>query len=277
MGAALAGLRPTAGPPVLVLSLPRSGSSWVGETLGFAPDALYLREPISQGDPLFARLGTVFTPGDHPEALARQRVLADRAFAGIPAFGPEIVRFPERWGWRDRPGRRVVVKEVNPLAGAWYAARYRPRIVFLVRHPVAVALSWSRKGWIDERPESWAAQARLQAESLRRATAGLADHPALRVVAYEDLCADPEGEFRELFAFAELSWTDATAAYVEGHTRRREAGDVFGTSRPSRLMPAAWRGRVGDHLVAAVRRGFESVPLPWYREDSDWSAAQVAA
>ena len=32
-------------PPVLVVSLPRSGSSWVGEVLGAAPDAMYLREP----------------------------------------------------------------------------------------------------------------------------------------------------------------------------------------------------------------------------------------
>jgi hypothetical protein len=273
----MARVRPVGGPPVLVLSLPRSGSSWVGETLGFAPEALYLREPMSQGDPLFRRLGTVFAPGDSAELLARHRTLADRAFAGLPAFGPEIVRFPDRWAWRDRPGRRVVIKEVNPLAGPWYAARYRPRLVFLVRHPVAVARSWARKGWIAERPDAWAAQGRFQAQSLARSLAGLADHDAMRVVTYESLCADPEGGFRALFEFTGLSWTGAVAAYVAGHTEREVPADVFGTSRPSRLMPAAWRGRVDPHLVAALRDGFDAVPLPWYRDPAAWAADAPAA
>ena len=35
-------------PATLILSLPRSGSSWVGEILGSAANALYLREPITQ-------------------------------------------------------------------------------------------------------------------------------------------------------------------------------------------------------------------------------------
>jgi hypothetical protein len=35
-------------PSILVLSLPRSGSSWVGETLGVADDAMYLREPMNK-------------------------------------------------------------------------------------------------------------------------------------------------------------------------------------------------------------------------------------
>ena len=34
-------------PSVLILSFPRSGSSWVGKTLGRASNALYMREPIN--------------------------------------------------------------------------------------------------------------------------------------------------------------------------------------------------------------------------------------
>ena len=33
--------------PILVLSMPRSGSSWVGATLGDAKNAAYLREPLT--------------------------------------------------------------------------------------------------------------------------------------------------------------------------------------------------------------------------------------
>ncbi len=278
LSASLARLRPTAGPPVLVLSLPRSGSSWVGETLGFAPDALYLREPLSQGDPLFRRLGTVFSLEDRPDLIARHRTLADRAFAGCPSFPPEIVRFPDRWSWRDRPGRRVVVKEVNPLAGPWYASRYRPRVVFLVRHPVAVALSWSRKGWLDDRPDSWASHGRFQAETLQQAMAGLdARRDQMQTLQYETVCANPLRAFQSLYQFVGLTWTEAVASYVESHTGRLEPTDVFGTTRPSRLMPSSWRGRVAPELISAVRSGFGSIALPWYRSEADWSSAASAA
>src|SRR5437016_2265272 len=59
---------PPAGPAVVVLSLPRSGSSWVGQTLGLAPEAAYLREPLDQ---LFLARGGrdalhVFKPGHPP-------------------------------------------------------------------------------------------------------------------------------------------------------------------------------------------------------------------
>src|SRR4051794_38244039 len=67
-------------PAVLILSLPRSGSSWVGSLLGRAPDALYLREPVSQSDPGINHL-IVFDPSDHPELEGTFRRLADRAFA----------------------------------------------------------------------------------------------------------------------------------------------------------------------------------------------------
>ena len=36
-------------PAILLLSYPRSGSSWAGKVLGLSPDVAYLREPINQG------------------------------------------------------------------------------------------------------------------------------------------------------------------------------------------------------------------------------------
>jgi hypothetical protein len=51
----LAGIFKIPGPPILVVSLPRSASSWGGEILGNAKNAAYLREPITQTH--FARGG----------------------------------------------------------------------------------------------------------------------------------------------------------------------------------------------------------------------------
>src|SRR5438132_1692356 len=72
-------------PSVLVLSMARSGSSWVGGMLGCAPDAAYLREPVTQSDTLFYRKGGIF-PLDEPEVEAAYRRQADKAFQGWPEF-----------------------------------------------------------------------------------------------------------------------------------------------------------------------------------------------
>src|SRR3990170_2276289 len=104
---------PTLRPPLLLLAFPRSGSSWVGEILGSAKNALYLREPLSQGlNVRNGRRGTVTLQVD--AAYGRDM---DRAFLGLPTFPRHVVLFPKQWNLRGRPAARVVIKEVNPLGG----------------------------------------------------------------------------------------------------------------------------------------------------------------
>src|SRR5205085_2708995 len=95
--------------PVLVLSLPRSGSSWVGNVLGCAPDAIYLREPVTQSDPSFYMKGTVFRI-DRGVKPTYER-LADRAFAGDAEFPDKVRIYENQWEPGAAEGRRVVVKE----------------------------------------------------------------------------------------------------------------------------------------------------------------------
>jgi hypothetical protein len=114
----LARLLPFQPPTVLVLSFPRSGSSWVGGTLGRAANAAYLREPINQvlkkAQP---KRVTVFpVEAEAPDPAYPQPALG--AFAGLPTFAPHVVRWPAQWRLLDRPRRRLVIKEVNPMAPA---------------------------------------------------------------------------------------------------------------------------------------------------------------
>ena len=258
-------------PAVLLLSLPRSGSSWAGEALGCAADALYLREPVTQGDRLFHDLGTVFVI-DRPDLDSRYRQLANKAYAGLPDFDQSVVRFPGAWEPTRRSTRRVVIKEVNPLACGWHIDHYAPRVVLLVRHPAAVALSWQRKGWLAPNEKSWAANGEVQGRALRAALDALSRHAAHRIIAYEDLCTDPIGVFKSVYAFAGLSWDVRAEQFI--HERTVADGTQWDTSRNSQTMIHRWRTQVVPSHVNALHHTFAEFDLPWYRSPFDWDCAE---
>lgn len=249
-------LRPCS-PPVLILSLPRSGSSWVGSLLGSAPDALYLREPLTQSDPAITAW-VVFDFADHPELEAPCRRLADRAFLSLPDFKDVVVYDPAQWSLRGRRRRRLVVKEVNPRACAWYVSRYRPRVIFLLRHPAAVAWSSRKHGWIGPSPEDWRIRGRESGDALCQARDALKNYPACETVHYESLCHDPLGGFRRLYDFAGLTWTDTVADMISRG------------SRASKTRTDAWRVEAPPENVTALRVGYNASDAPWYRADDEW-------
>ncbi|MGF1475805.1 MAG: sulfotransferase [Geminicoccaceae bacterium] len=263
---------PTLSPSVLVLSLPRSGSSWVGDVLG-SGEALYLREPVTQSYRREVPGTATVIPIDAQSPDPVYKRFADLAFAGIPRFTASIVDAADNWSLDARTGRRLVIKEVNPLACAWYIEAYRPRIVFLLRHPAAVALSYRKLGWeqLDQdRTVAWEAFGRRQSFALREAHRALSVYDDKCFVDYDDLCRNPVEGFRALFGFAGLTLSSA----IENGIRRRSAGgdrsDTYGTSRDSASMIDSWRKRVAEPELRALRAGFASYDLPWFQDDRRW-------
>lgn len=256
-------------PPILVLSFPRSGSSWVGETLGTATNACYLREPVTQGNVTLVDKGSVFS-FDTRQTEANYRKLADKAFLGWPDFGSDIALFPDQWRLRQRRQRFVVIKEINPFAIHWYLRLYQPRLIFIVRHPAAVASSFHRLGWIGAEPGAWAENARLQGQALRVALDALEHYPACIILFYETLCADPSSHFERLCAFTGLLWDDWLKAFVRQTTREGDENDPWQITRNSRRMIDSWRDKVTAEQLAAVKNSYRQFDLPWYQNDADW-------
>jgi len=93
-------------PSLLVISLPRSGSSWVGEVLGNASNSLYLREPLTQSR---RAMGGQFGPFEvlKNSPPYRYKRFADHAFMAFPAFRDHIVKYSHQWFLKDRCNRRV--------------------------------------------------------------------------------------------------------------------------------------------------------------------------
>lgn len=276
------------GRPVLVVSLPRSGSSWVGDVLAAAPDVLYLREPFTQAlladddheGPAFADVEVVGVP------TAYRAALADVA-AAVPSFAGSVVADPSRWTLRARRSSRLLVKEVNPLAIGWFVDVLDPVVVYLVRHPAAVAASFARLGWAavlerrlgEERTRAltdgvdrgwWEDLGTLQGHLLSSVLSDLDGRPDVHVVRYEDLCLGPAG-FESLFTAIGLSWTPSVADHAQRRSETRGDRDrPYTVDRVSLDMISAWREEVSTSDLAALRGAFMAQGPLWYTADADW-------
>jgi hypothetical protein len=260
--------------------MPRSGTTWVGRTLGDAPNALYFNEPVSEVHVAEQNRATFFEvdPDNPPPSYVWPLRFAA---AGVPSFGPSTT---DSVGLFARLGKRVVIKEVNPLAIEFYVRALSPTLVYIVRHPAAVAVSLQERGWgwdgiyeqrflsstvLPEVPANfWGRIGAIQGLALRMATSVTA------LVAYEDVCAHPFACFRDLYDVCGLRWTDAVAASLRasiGGDITRGADDPKGTTRNTAAMADAWRARISPADLADVRAGWEATNPSRHTDDADWA------
>ncbi|MFC4534247.1 sulfotransferase family protein [Sphaerisporangium dianthi] len=137
--------------------------------------------------------------------------------------------------------RRALLDDPFALFSAgWFAERLGCRVVLLVRDPASLVASWRRLGWtihpheLLEQPlllrdhpvverlrplagsgDHIAKIAALWAVAREVAEELCAAHPAIRVVSYERLAADPLAGYRDLYAWCGLPWTAVAARHVE--------------------------------------------------------------
>lgn len=270
----------TAEPTILIISLPRSGSSWVGEILGSAENALYLREPLTQSNKEAIIKGTVFEIDPENPPLSYE-CSAKKAFIGLPYFGINIVNNPMRWiSLLQRGKRHIVIKEVNPLALMWLIRSFSPRVIFLVRHPAAVAISFHNLGWIqtnksydlssfcrennsntkiDEDKNFWSRIGFFQGYVLKMAMLALKGYPDHKVVLYEDLCSSPLVTFHDLFDFADLSWNIKIEKFIKKRTENQTVypKDLpFSTTRNSKIQIDSWKNKISDENLRKLRDSY---------------------
>lgn len=186
---------------VLVVGLPRGGTTWIGRALGSCDGAVYVHEPdgvhdefayraivrdglehhpdLRPGDgaPEYERLwGGVFAGGARAAGL-RGRV-ARRAFASVDGAKRARARragtfpWPLRVALRTASPRRaapraaaVVAKSVNAaLAVEWIHDRFDPRVVVVRRDVRNVVASWLSIGFGAPGPGFYAALRRVARE-----------------------------------------------------------------------------------------------------------------
>lgn len=277
----------TACPPIqstsLLISFPRSGSSWIGSILGQTENALYLREPATTQHMLTSKHAiSVFDSKNEKKKYQYQEIVKGVLKVDIP-FAKSIVKYPEQWKSNTLP-KHLFIKEINPLAINLFDSVNN--IVYLVRHPFSVAKSYQALTWqtkdhfikrftteelalIDNLDNQireagfWQQIGFLQGwiEARTKRLMGNSNYICVR---YEDICASPETEMTKLMSFCRLQATDKTKKQLsESLTLEKEigAGD-FSLKRNRKQI-----GKVKlltteqdnyDTLIANYHRGFEA-------------------
>ncbi len=297
--------RPTSGRPIFVTGNGRSGTTWIGQTLGRPADVLYYREPchpyrngIHEDDAANRIWARYLRPGDRDPFFERT---LGHAFRGWfwPGGGHPLSDYRKRIGARPR----VLVKEVASfLSAEWVADRWDPQMLVILRHPGAYAVSVRNM----DRPERELARlAVMRADEklredligdleahlarvetpleaslatwgirTRAALAALDRHPDWGRVHYEDVARDPVAGFRDLYVRLGLAWSDAIEAWIREKTTSTREGH-FTTSRVSQERIDAWRHDLTPEEKDRARRVLEPFGLPVYSAPEDWDTAAV--
>jgi hypothetical protein len=168
---------------VLVVGLPRSGTSWLAKCLSFAPGFTYYREPDNWEHVPGAERRFIYLYATEEHDDPDYRRLLTRACAGQIATAYTMSEAPgPLLRFLGRPGRmlgercpflffrkrHLLLKLVHAnLNLAWLSAHLPDaKQVYIVRHPCGQFESWKRLGW-NPRPDKLLGNPRLLADHLR--------------------------------------------------------------------------------------------------------------
>lgn len=216
--------------------------------------------------------------------LFRLETLALRARRKLGS-GVPVQRIPRFVFKRPIADVRLVMKSViSNLRLAWIHEHFPEiRLVMIIRHPGAYVSSWLRgqnqEGWsgfgdrarLDETvlPFPHPDQERYRStyengSDLERELVywlvanetpvlALADSPRLKLVVYEDLCADPEGVLRGVYEHCDVPFGDSARKFVQASTSVHEDAYRSVLKDPTRTVNR-WRDELSAEEIAVVEQ-----------------------
>ncbi|TMO69976.1 sulfotransferase domain-containing protein [Pseudoalteromonas aurantia] len=130
--------------PVVLLSMPRSGSSWLGSVLGSHASVRYLREPVTTPYMLSGR-GKISVFSCKKKDTVQYNRYVKKALSGLPSSSLKVLPYLHQWS-ELKTAKRLIIKEVNPLALDVYIQQ-GCEIIYLSRHPYSIAKSYNALSW----------------------------------------------------------------------------------------------------------------------------------
>jgi hypothetical protein len=224
-----------------------------------------LREPVNQAYQNTLKDWAVIDPRRDAKTLYWYRRFADQAFAGVPPReSPGAVDDIRDFFPTNRRRKTLLIKEVNPLAADFFVSQYAPRVVFILRHPAAVADSFSRMGWLGGSFDGFSNNyGAILSQAIEATNRGW--H---KIVKYEDLARDPMPQYSELFASLELrppvDYENIIHKYCQNTTKDL---DPYNIQRSSLDEIDKWRQNLDQTQIRDVMDGYSRSGLNYYSEE----------
>ncbi len=268
--------------PVLLLSYPRSGSSWAGKILATSAQLAYVREPVTQ--PYLKKFDgerTVFHVEKSHKDINIYKNLADDVFAGLPSLHKGVVNNKRDFlPSTSKTPQRLLIKEVNPAAAAFYCQYYKPLLLLLLRHPAAVALSFNERGWLKKHGEllegtsgkdDWWRFGKLYGTYMAEAVEITGHYKNARIIHYEALVNDPKQHYSDIFVSCGVDVPENFESIIERYCHSKDdLSSGYQTKRNSKVTSEKWKNKLNAQQLASIREGFFESNLNFYREPSDW-------
>lgn len=222
--------------PILLVSMPRSGSSWLGEVLAQSRSIRYLREPITSVYMKSAlKPVSFFVPDKCMNHTVHEQAVTNAFTAKLNYFNGVI---HNKVDWLDPTvKRKLLIKEVNPLYLDYFQSRFDIKVIYLERCPYAIAKSFDALNWRSEELFS----RRFDSYTLERLNAIKEDlfeqcfyfqmgflqgviraivEPSLKLsnsiqVSYENLILDTESELKKIADFLSIDSIRQLTDYIE--------------------------------------------------------------
>lgn len=221
--------------PILILSLPRSGSSWLGEVLAQPQDIRYLREPITSVYMPSVKQGVSFFMPSECLAPKLYKQAITKAFSAKLDYVYGAIHNKARW-FKPSVSKKLLIKEVNPLYLKDYLEKHNPLVIYLERDPYSIAKSFAALAWqaddlfskrfdtqtIDKMllikanllTECFYYQMGFLQGVVKAINEPYLGNSNVLSISYEDLVIDPEGELLKIANFLNLSEIEVINKYA---------------------------------------------------------------
>jgi hypothetical protein len=252
---------------IAIHSVPRSGSSWLGEILNSSPDVCYAFQPLFS----YAFKGRLQDNSELKEIndFYRDLLNSDDDFV----TQAEARRLGTKPLFEKHQTTHVAYKEVryHYILENLVAQNPTQKVIGLVRHPLAVLSSWKNAprefradmGWSfkDEwkkanlknqnRPEEYFGYDKWKETTLlfKRLNEQYPDN--VKLVHYSNLLGNTMGVVKAIFDFLELDFTHQTKEFIE-HSSNRDVIDTYSVFKTKKVTDTDYHSHIPDWITKEV-------------------------
>ena len=278
--------------------MPRSGTTWLASILNTAKDIKYFYEPFNKDHiPEAALYWNKYLRAEEENKEFSQFCqaaftgkLTQKSYLKTLKFPYKVLQGNLRW----LPGR-VMVKDVHStMSLEWIDMHIAPIIIILMRHPCAMVASWLRtfkpafetgnviglqrlleqpklckdylqpfEDLLQKKGHYWQKVAHYWGAAHYVMLKQQQQHPDWMIIQHEQLCLDPENEFRKIFDKLQLHWTKKTDQLLKAST----TFDSLKSYIPSRITAQEaekWKQQLIPNQIKEIMDAVKPFNIPYY-------------